>query len=915
MDNKHILTEKIKHPWHALPVDVVLQLLNTSTTGISHEEASERLKTYGENSIPDPGQRHWIWILIKQFRSLLIFILFAAAFISWLTGHKVDTFVILAVIVINAFIGYIQEFRADKAVAALKSMLVPKAKVIRSGNTQWMDASKLVPGDLIILEEGDSIPADARIIKARSARAIEAALTGESIPVEKTSQALPEVTILAEQRNMVRKGTFIAVGTIKAVVTGTGPDTSIGEIARTIGKIKPGRSNFQKKTDVLARQMAVIALISALSLFMVAWYMQNHDMEEILLISIAALVSAIPEGLPAVLAIVLAIGAHRMSKRNAIIREFTATETLGAVTTIITDKTGTLTQNALYVRRLFLFNEEEYRITGTGWEPKGEFLQSGKRITPLSNNQLKQALKICGWCNHASILWNQEKNSYQVTGDPTEAALLVLAAKAGLEPRKFPELVKMDDLPFDSHLKMRASLIRERDLQEILIVGAPEKVLECCQYFLSSDGIEELSNDFRAEILSKIENWSDQAMRVIGLAYKIEENNSNTLDISQLSGLVFSGLAGMVDPPRPDVKEAVEQCKNAGIRVIMATGDHAKTAMAVARVTGITDDHNTSERAFTEAELESFSEKEFEEIILSHNVFARLTPVMKMRIAGSLQDKGELIAMTGDGVNDAPALKKADVGVAMGIMGTDVARDAATIVLADDHFSTIVNAIEEGRIVFINARQTSFFLITTNFAEIITLVTAIAIGLPVPLTATQILWLNLVTDGIGDISLATEQGHGDVLEEKPVNPKEKILNREVLPFLFINAVLMTLLTLLAFQWFLPHSLEKARSAAFIIMGFSQLYNVFNMRSLKLSVFRIGIFSNKFVNLAIFVSVVIQVLIIELPFFERLFRFEAINFTEFFVLGLMASSVLWFGELYKHLRYRKKNIKWSKSLQH
>jgi Ca2+-transporting ATPase len=891
--------------WHSLDEQQVLDVLNTDRTGLTSSEAQERLIKYGKNEIPDSGRRHWIFLLVKQLQSMLVFILFIAAFISWITGHYIDMYVILAVIMINTLIGFIQEFRADKAIESLKTMVIPVAKVIRNGAKTTVDSRMLVPGDIIIIEEGDLVPADARLIHIRNLRMIESPLTGESVPVTKNTELTDEKYGLADRRNMIYKGTFAAGGYAEAVVTTTGMQTALGEIAGSIKSIKKDKTNFQKKIDTLARQMGILAIISATVLFIIGYIDNEAPAEELMLVSIAALVSAIPEGLPAVLAIVLAIGANHMAKRNAIIREFTATETLGAVTTIITDKTGTLTQNTLTVTKLATADGEIWDVTGDGWSPAGNFKKNGIISDIMDAPDARMLLTIGGWSNNSEIRHHTEDDSYHLVGDPTEGALLVLARKAGLKPGIGTGIKKLDDLPFNSELKMRATLVDQADRKMLLIIGAPEKILSNCTKTLDKSGEKaEFVSNSKDKIKNQINEWSSLAMRVIGLAYKEVPADTEKIFPEMLHDFCFAGLASMIDPPRHDVKKSVLQCKQAGIRVIMATGDHINTAVAIGRATGIIpESEDYSPLALTEQQLENLDEKEFENAVSQVNIFARLTPNMKLKIADVLQKKGDLIAMTGDGVNDAPALKKADVGVAMGIAGTDVARDAEQVVLADDNFSTIVHAIEEGRIVFTNARQTSFFLITTNFAEIITLITSILTGLPIPLTATQLLWLNLVTDGVGDISLATERGHGDVLQQKPVSPKEGILNKEIIPFLFINAILMTVLTLTAFKYFLPISLEKARSAAFIMMAFTQLFNLFNMRSLKLSVFRIGMFSNKYINIALIVSLIIQICIIEIPFFEVLFKFDPISFLEFTILGMIASSVLWVGEIYKWIKYR------------
>jgi len=890
--------------FHSQSAEEVLAHLGSSKSGLNNAQVEQARVKHGLNELPDTQVISWFKLLIRQFKSFLVLVLVAAAIISWVTAHIIDMYVILAVVVINAMIGFIQEMRAERASQALKKMIVAKARVIRNGESAIVAVKELVPGDILIVEEGDSIAADARLLESRNLRTIEASLTGESVPVSKSVEVLPKETPLADRKNILLKGTFVAGGYAQAVVCGTGVNTAIGAIAITLSAIREEKSNFQKKTDRLARQMGLLSLASAILLFAVGYFKGTYDTHELLMVSIAALVSAIPEGLPAVLSIVLAIGSSRMAKRNAIIRQMNSVETLGAVTTIITDKTGTLTQNTLTVRKVFLPGEPELRVSGEGWFPVGNFVQNEVILDCENNPQLQQLLKIAAWSNNSEIKHNTEKNTYELHGDPTEGALLVMSKKSGMQKRQDLGIEKVSDLPFSSKMKMRATLISAENEYQLLVVGAPEKVLATCTHIQTKNGVALLDDAQNMQIQSVIDNWSVQAMRVIGLAWKPMPQGQNEIEEHDLSNLIFAGVVGMIDPPRTDVLEAVQSCHSAGIRVVMATGDHINTAIAIARATGIINNLNTKEPiALTEQQLLKLDDIEFDEVIKTVNVFARLTPNMKLRIAERLQQLGELVAMTGDGVNDAPALKKADVGVAMGIMGTDVARDASNVVLADDNFSTIVSAVEEGRIVFTNARQTSFFLVTTNFAEITILVSLVALGYPIALTATQILWLNLVTDGLGDIALATEQGHGDSLSQKPVKRDENILNKEIWPFLAIMGVVMTALSLATYFYFLPQGIEKARTTVFIVMAFSQLFNLFNMRSLKKSVFLIGLFSNKFINLAIIASLVIQVAIIEIPFFQNIFSFDPVNAVEFAILISISSFILWAGEAYKWFMQR------------
>lgn len=894
-----------KAPWHARGAEETLRAWATREQGLSASEVLERRRVHGPNAFEAARRIPWYILFFRQFRSLLILILLIAAAIAWSAGKMVDVYVILAVVIINALIGFFQELKAENAVEALKRMIVQKARVRRDGAAVSIPAVDLVPGDILLIEEGDSIPADARIVGSRNLRIVEASLTGESVPVAKENDILEEAVPLADRRNMLWKGTYAVAGAATAVVCATGQRTALGQIAETLAGIADEKTNFQKKTDALARQMGVIAILSALALFVTGYFLRGMEINEIMLVSIAALVSSIPEGLPAVLSIVLAIGSHRMAGRNAIIREFTSVETLGAVTTIITDKTGTLTQNMLTVKKIGLGGGEEFEVSGDGWFPAGNFYRDGEPVETEEDPCLRKLLHIAGLSNNAAIRHDQEKDSYELVGDPTEGALLVLARKGGMSPDRQSDGQKQDDLPFSSKTKYRATLWTEKDRPaEILVIGAPEKILALSDRILTRRGEEPLEGERREQLEARINEWSGKAMRVIGLAYRAAKDDATEIAEEEVRDLVFAGFTGMIDPPRPDVREAVEKCHAAGIRVIMATGDHMHTALAIARATGIVRGEDRGQMlAMTESQLLQLDEKEFEEAITRVNVFARLTPSMKLRIAETLQARDELVAMTGDGVNDAPALKRADVGVAMGIMGTDVAREASKVVLADDNFSTIVSAVEEGRIVFTNARQTSYFLLTTNFSEITILLTLVAMGYPIALTATQILWLNLVTDGVGDKALATERGHGDVLQEKPLTKKDQILNKGVFPFLIMQTVIMTTLALLVYFHYLDEGLNKARTAVFTTMAFSQLFNLLNLRSLRKSVFEIGLFSNQWINLALLISFTIQIIIIEIPFFVELFHFKPLSALEFAAMIGMASSILWAGELYKAIRRR------------
>jgi Ca2+-transporting ATPase len=891
--------------FHSQTVEDALEKLSSNINGLSEKEAKSRLEKFGFNEIPEKKARHPVLIFLKQFHSILIYILIIAAIISFFSGDLIDVYIIIGVILINAIMGFVQERKADLSIQALKKMIVLHAKVYREGELLQIAARELVPGDIILIEEGDRIPADARLLEIKVFRTVEASLTGESLPVDKNIKILPEKTALADCKNMAFMGTFVARGQAKAVVTATGISTAFGKIAQDIEKIKRVKGHFKEKTDKLAKQMGIIAAIGASATFIIGFFIRGFEFLEIFLFTLASLVSGIPEGLPAVLIIVLSVGAHRMAKRNAIIRTLPSTETLGVVTVIITDKTGTLTENTMNVEKIILPSETEITVSGKGWTPSGSFFQREKIIHPSRNPSLAKLLEIAAISSDAEVL--REKNRYEIIGDPTEAALTVLAEKAGLKKEKILEKVKeIDELPFSQELRCEASLLifpEKSKRKEIYVVGAPEVILNHSAHVLENNKCKKITQKQRKDILTQVEHLTKKAMRVLALAYKEVPHHIDGLSEDLVSKLVFVGIVGMKDPPRQEVEEAIVKAKKAGIRVVMTTGDHKGTALAIAKEIGLIDEKAKSKypEALTEQELLDLSEKEFEDIIKNVSIFARLTPNMKLRIVKTLQKQGHIVAMTGDGVNDAPALKRADVGIAMGIIGTDVARESSEIVLADDNFASIVNAIEEGRIVFKNTRQASCFLITTNFAEDVTIISTLLLGLNLPLLPTQILWLNLVTDGVSDVALAAEPGHGDVLEEPPQKTKEGILSKEMIPFIILMTCIMAIFTLTIFNAYLPQGIEKARTAAFVVMAFTQLFNVLNMRSFRKSIFKIGFSTNKYIIVSLLVSIILLVIVIYVPFFQNMFHFVPLSLMELLTISLLSSVVFWFDELYKFIK--------------
>jgi len=886
--------------FHSKNIKEVFHEVESSEKGLTQEQAKKRLKEFGLNEISKQKKTPKILIFIKQFHSPLIYILFLAMIISFVFHHLVDAYVILSVVLINAIIGFVQERKAERAIDALKRLIVSYAKVYRNEEIIKVPSCDLVPGDVILLEEGDKVPADARLFEIKNFRTQESSLTGESLPVEKNLKVLGESTTLADRTNMVFMSTLVVSGQAKALVVETADRTAVGQVATSIRHIVQPKMHFNKKVSQLAFQMGLFAVIGAFVTFLIGFFIRGMEFFDIFLFTIASLVSGIPEGLPAVLIIVLAVGARKMARRNAVIRHLPAVETLGVATVIATDKTGTITQNSMTVEKIII-DGENFTVTGNGWEPIGQFIQGKTPIHPLKNFGLKKLLTISTLCNKGNLL--RKDGGYEIVGDPTEVALLVLGKKAGLNKQELSEKV-IDDLTFSSDLKFRASLVGlSSGMKQLYSVGAFETILKRSSHFFKGNKKIKLDEKTRKDFLNQAEQLAKKGMRVLALAYKDMPSYSKSVSSDLVNHLTLVGFVGMKDPPRPEIKDAIKRARSAGIRVIMKTGDHKETAIAIAREIGLIDG---KAEAFTETDLEKLSDKEFKKVIERINIFARVTPKMKMRIVKELQEQGEVVAMTGDGVNDAPALKRADIGIAMGVIGTDVARESSEIVLTDDNFASIVDAIEEGRIVFQNVRQTSFYLVTTNVAEDATIISSLSLGLALPLLPIQLLYLNLVTDTFNGIALAMEPGHHDVLNQPPINKKEKILDKELFVFLIMMAGLMVLGTIPLFVHFLHQGIDKARTVAFVSMSMFQLFNVLNMRSLKKSLFKIGIFSNKWVIAALAGSVALMVGVIYTPWIQNIFDFIPLSFLEFGLVVLVTSSIFIMGELYKWIKYRKLN---------
>ena len=910
-------------------VDKVLAALGTAADrGLSEAEARKRLVRYGKNELtsekPTPAWKR----LLAQFQNVLVILLLVATAISaalWFferdSALPYEAMAIFAVVLLNAVMGYIQESRAEQAMAALRQMSAAQAKVIRDGTLQSIPATDVVPGDIIVLEEGDIAPADTRLIQSVALQTSEAALTGESLPVSKDTLPITEEVGLGDRHNMVFSGTAVTYGRGKAVVAATGMQTQVGRIAGLLGEVQPETTPLQKELARVGKVLGLIVVVIAI--VMIATIIAVEDVRsfsalfDVLILGVALAVAAVPEGLPAIVTAVLSLGVQRMAKRNAIVRHLAAVETLGSATVIASDKTGTLTKNEMTVR-MVVTASGRVRLSGTGYAPDGEVTrEGGGPIDGPIRIELERAFAVADRASNAIV---QEQNGqWKVLGDPTEGALCVAAAKVGLKHELLEErFQRVAEIPFSSERKLMTTIHTDAQKKERVLVftkGAPDVLLTRCSQELVGEEMRSLTPARRAEIVQINEELAREALRTLAVAYRplpADAFEADEVDESLEHDLVFAGLIGMIDPPRPEAKKAVARTKAAGIRPIMITGDHPVTAAVIAAELGISNDG----RAVTGVELDRMTEDEWVQTVKHVSVYARVNPEHKLQIVKALQREGEVVAMTGDGVNDAPALKTADIGVAMGIAGTNVSKEAADIVLADDNYATIVAAVEEGRAIFSNIRKFLRYLLSSNIGEVMTMFFGVLLaqvigltaegvgGVVLPLLATQILWVNLVTDGAPALALGVDPADPEIMDQPPRSRREGVITRSMWSGIVFVGVVMAIGTLLVLGASLragliegSGSLRYAQTMAFTTLVFFSLFTVFNSRSDTESAFR-RLFSNGWLWLAVLLSLLLQFAVIYVPVLQQAFSTVSLSFIDWLLCAAVASSVLWLRELSK-----------------
>ena len=886
--------------WH-LDVEEIASTLGTDgRTGLSAAAAAEKLRTLGPNELREKKGRGPLAIFLDQFKGLIIWVLIVAALVSGFLKEWVDALAILAIVILNAILGLVQEYRAEKSLAALKKLSAPLSKVIRDGTARVAPSRELVPGDLIEVEAGDHIPADSRVIWHTSNIAVqEASLTGESTPVNKTDIVLEEKDIpLAERANILYMGTSVVSGKARAFVVETGMQTELGRIAGLIQDIKKETTPLQRKLEQFGKWIIYLCFVLVAIVFGLE-ILRGGKLLDMFLTSVSLAVAAIPEGLPAVVTIALALGVQRMVRRNVLIRKLPSVETLGCATVICSDKTGTLTKNEMTVRAVWT-SRTAFEVTGTGYDPSGEFRTASGPVDPREHPDLLKTLTAGVLCNNARLAVEDGKTS--IFGDPTEIAILSAAAKAGVwkgDEENAYELV--EEIPFDSERK-KMSIVRRAD-QELTAFtkGAPDLLVNDCTYILEGGKERPLDPADRARIMAANDGYSSRALRVLAVAYRNldQEPHSYTAEAIERD-LTFAGLVAMIDPPRPEVREAMAKCRTSGIRTVMITGDHKNTAVAIARELGF---YGPDSRALTGEDVDGLGDAELDGSVEEVAVYARVSPEHKLRAVRAWRRKGEIAAMTGDGVNDAPAVKEADIGVAMGITGTDVTKEVSDMVIMDDNFASIVAAVEEGRGIYDNIRKFIHYLLSCNLGEILTMFTASLLGYPVPLLPIQILWVNLVTDGLPALALGVDPVDPRIMERPPRKPDEPVVTGARAWLISVQGTLVAICSLAAFLFVLIYEqegIERARTAALATLACSQLFHSFNCRSMRDSLFKLGILSNPQLVYATGLSFALQMAIIYVPFLQPVFKTQAMSALDLGMIIVFSSLPLWIMEMVKAL---------------
>ncbi|NIQ05565.1 MAG: HAD-IC family P-type ATPase [Candidatus Korarchaeota archaeon] len=905
---------------HSVPAKEVLQHFDSSEEGLSQQEAKKRLKKYGMNKIEREKGISPVQIFLSEFNDPLVLLLIGSLAISALIQHFTDAIVIGIIVVANGIIGFVQEFRAEKSLEALKEMLEPTAIVIREGHKQEISAEEIVPGDVISLEPGDRVPADARLITQSGLETQEAPLTGESTPVGKEAETtLPSDAPVAERRNTVFMGTTVTKGVGKAVVSATGMNSEFGSIAHEVQRVKKEETPLMRRIGKFGKRLTILIILITAIAVVVEFYQAIHVLAQSFrdaaitsfMVAVGLAISAVPEGLPAVVTITLAIGMRKMASKNAVVRRLSSVETLGSTTVISSDKTGTMTKNEMTVKEAYV-NGETIKVTGTGYNPEGDFLTvesnpdgspfTKQKVTETEQEPLVKMLRTFALCNNAELNHDEEEDRWYLVGDPTEGALLTFAHKGGIVKEEAEErYLRIHENPFDSARKMMSTVHKTPEKETVTFVkGAPEELLEYSSHILKEGKVKTLDIDTKRKILEKVESMSQRALRVLAAAYKPLDSENYKIENTERN-LIFVGVAGMIDPPRENVKGSIELCRNAGIQVIMVTGDHLLTAEAIAKEIGLLSQDATKEDSLTGREVGKLTDEGLQEAVKNVKVFARVSPKDKVRIAEALKANGEIVAMTGDGVNDAPAVKRADIGVSMGIKGTEVTKEASDMVLVDDDFSTIVTAVREGRGLYGNIRKFLRYLLMSNFDEILLIGVAAFLVYPIlPLTPIQILWINLATDGIPATALAFDTYEKGLMETGPRDPNEGLLHGMLL-FVLVGAIMQFAASFLLFHFGLKLGWAPKEVNTMVFceaVGF-ELTSVWNCRSERHSVWARGKenFKNKLFVLGVLINIPIMLAIVYFPPLQGIFGTRPLTFIEgLLVIGIATIGLLIFPEV-------------------